>query len=98
MTRDEAERLSTAFLQIIGLLNQTAAFVRDKDSIENWHQYRRAVGRSMGSVIELAEPLLARFPELRPEQLGGPYKVDPQIYEQRFYDWDDGDVKSEQKQ
>ena len=41
----------------------------------------------MGAVIsELAEPLLQRFPDLRPEQLGGPYKIDPAIYQPHFYE------------
>jgi len=47
VTRDDAERLNIAFLQIVGRLNETAAYVRDKDNEENWHQYRRAVGKAM---------------------------------------------------
>lgn len=31
MTKEEAERLSVVSMQIAGLLDQTAAFVRDKD-------------------------------------------------------------------
>ncbi|MCV6624911.1 MAG: hypothetical protein OIF38_02375 [Cellvibrionaceae bacterium] len=87
MTEQEAEKLSIALMQVVGVLDQTAAFVKDKDSKENWGIYRQAVGRAMGEVcLELAEPLWNRFPHLKPEYLGGPYKVDPKIYEPKFYD------------
>lgn len=95
MTRDDAERLNVVFLQMAGLLNQTAAFVRDKDDEVNWHQYRRPVGKAMNAVFDLAELLWVRFPDLKPEQMGGTYKIDPLIYEPTFYDWDDGDAKDE---
>jgi hypothetical protein len=89
MTKEEAERLSVVFLQIAGRLNETAAFVRDKDAEASWHEYRRAVGKAMAEVFGLGERLWQRFPELRPRQAGGSYEVDPGIYEPRFYDWDD---------
>lgn len=67
MTEQEAEKLSIALMQVVGLLDQTAAFVKDKDTTESWDKYRRAVGKAMGEVcLELAEPLLERFPKLRP--------------------------------
>jgi hypothetical protein len=87
MTRDEAERLSILFLQIAGLMDQSAAFVQDKDDEVNWHQYRRALGEVMGRILtDIEMPLWSRFPELKPQQLGGPYKVDPAIYEPLFYE------------
>lgn len=87
MTEQEAEELSTALLRVSGLLNQSAAFVRDKDSKENWDIYRKAVGRAMGEVyLELADPLWKKFPHLKPEGLGGPYKVNPKIHEPTFYE------------
>lgn len=89
MTKEEAERLSIVFLQIAGRLNETAAFVRDKDDEANWNEYRLAVGRAMAEVFELGERLWQRFPELRPRQIGGAYEVDAGIYEPPFYDWDD---------
>lgn len=91
MTRDEAERLSILFLQIVGRLNETAAFVRDKSDEATWHAYRRAVGRAMAGMFDLEEQVWGQFPELRPEQVGGTYEIDPLIYEPPFYDWDDGE-------
>ena len=87
MTSVEAEELSIALLRVMGLLNESAAFVKDKDSKENWDAYRGAVGKAMGEVaLELAEPLYARFPDLRPVPLGGTYEVNSEIYEPKFYD------------
>ena len=87
MDRQEAEVLSILLLQVIGRLDQSAAFVRDKETKENWDAYRHAVGRAMAAVsLDLAEPLWVRHPDLRPEYLGGPYKVNPQIYQPLFYD------------
>jgi len=87
MTEQEAEKLSIALMQVVALLDQTAAYVKDKDSKEDWDKYRRAVGRAMGEVcLELEEPLWKRFPNLKPEALGGPYKVNPSIYEPKFYE------------
>jgi hypothetical protein len=86
LTEQEAEKLSIALMQVVSLLNQTAAFVKDKDTKENWEIYRKAVGRAMGEVcLELEDPLWNRFPNLEPEDVDGPYKVDPEIYEPKFY-------------
>ena len=87
MTRDEAEKLSLALLKTVGLLDETAAYVKDHDDKANWDKYRHAVGRAMATVsLDLAEPIWVRFPELRPVQLGGSYEVDPGIYQPLFYD------------
>jgi hypothetical protein len=85
--REEAEQLSVLLLQVVGRLDQSAAFVRDKESKAVWDEYRQAVGRAMAAVsLDLAEPLWRRHPDLRPQYLGGPYKVDPSIYQPLFYD------------
>ena len=87
MTTEDAEKLSVALLQVVGTLNETASFARDKDSKAHWDIYRQAVGRAMAAVgLDLLEPLWSRYPELKPKYLGGPYEIDPEIYEPRFYD------------
>lgn len=37
-------------------------------------------------MFDLQEPLWDRFPDLKPQQLGGPYKVNPDIYQPLFYE------------
>ena len=87
MNKEEAEKLSITLLQALDLLDQSAAFVKDKDTEENWSIYKEAVGKAMFEIcVGLGNPLYERFPELKPESLGGPYRVDAEIYEPRFYD------------
>lgn len=86
MTDEEAERLSLVLLQVLGKLDESAAFVQDKGDRAQWDAYRHAVGKVMAGVsLDLLEPLWARFPALRPEYHGGSYAIEPQIYEPRFY-------------
>lgn len=81
MNDSHAEKLSIALLQIMGELDDSARFVKETASPERWNRYRKAVGKAMGEVaLELAEPLWEEYPHLKPEALGGPYKVNPGIY------------------
>ncbi len=90
MNEKEAEQLSILFIQLTAKLNQSVAFIKDKDSAENYEQYRSAVAKVMGSVLsDLKEPLWERFPNLKPTFLGGSYKVSPEIQEQKFYELQD---------
>lgn len=85
MTETQAEKVNIALLQILGTLDQTAAFVKDHDSEEDWLRYRKAVAHAMSGVIDLSNTLYFRFPSLKPEQIGGTYKVDRAIYKPEFY-------------
>jgi len=90
MNEYEAEQLSILLLQTLTKLNESAAFVRDKDAEERWETYRKAVGRAMGIIcLELQAPLWHRFPEVKPEKMGGTYKLPEDIYEPKFYEFDD---------
>ena len=48
MDREEAEALSILLLQVIGRLDQSASYVRDKETKANWDEYRHAVGPGHG--------------------------------------------------
>ena len=40
----------------------------------------------MGSLlVDIAQKLWSEYPDLKPAQMGGPYKVDESVYEPRFY-------------
>jgi hypothetical protein len=89
MNDEEAEQLSILLLQTMAKLNESAAFVRDKDTDEHWDVYRKAVGRAMGIIcLELQEPLWQRFQTIKPEKMGGSYKLTEDIYEPKFYDFE----------
>jgi hypothetical protein len=88
MHRDDAEKLSVLLLRIGGYLNQSTAFVRDHDDEAEFLEYRRVVGKLMGDLyLDLMEPLWRRFPELRPDDMDGPYKTSKEMYEPLFYDY-----------
>jgi hypothetical protein len=87
MCREDAEKLSLLLLRIDGYLNQSAAFVRDRDDDAAFQEYRRVTARLAGDLyLDLMEPLWRRFPDLRPDDMDGPYKTSSQTYEPIFYD------------
>lgn len=86
MNTIEAEKLSRLFLNIEADLNQSIAYVRDFDNEEEYLRYRKMVGQVLGTLyLDAMEPLWKRFPELRPDDQGGQYKVTNEIYEPLFY-------------
>jgi len=86
LNKKEAEELSILLLQIGAKLDESVGFVKDKDTEENFLEYRNAIGKVMGYLFYGAkEPLWKRFPELNPEYLDGTYKIDESIFEPKFY-------------
>ena len=86
MNIQEAEELSILLMQISGKLDQSVRFVLDKDTNSNFETYRLNVGKIMGELyLDMLRPLWDRYPELLPEDMGGPYKINPKIYEPSFY-------------
>ncbi len=89
MTPSEAKELSHLLARVAGLLNQSAAFVRDHDNEENFIEYRTVVGKLMGDMfLDAMTPLYRRFPELLPDYLGGTYKIPDSAYQPIFYSLD----------
>ena len=87
MTHSDAKELSHLLARVGGLLNQSAAFVRDHDTEENFTEYRRVVGKLMGDLfLDAMTPLYKRFPDLLPDYLGGPYEIPESAYLPLSYD------------
>jgi hypothetical protein len=87
MTPSEATELSHLLARVGGLLNQSAAFVRDHDTEENFIEYRTVIGKLMGDLfLDAMTPLYKRFPDLLPDYLGGPYNIPESAYMPLFYD------------
>ena len=86
MTPSEAKELSHLLARVGALLDQSAAFVRDHDSEENFLKYRAAVGKLMGDMfLDAMTPLYNRFPELLPDYLGGHYTIPKSVFQPAFY-------------
>jgi hypothetical protein len=88
MNVEVAEKLAILMLQINSKLNDSVAYVRDTCDKEEFEAHRKAVGNLMGAILlDVEEPIYKEHPSLRPDGLDGPYKVDPKIFEPRFYEW-----------
>ena len=86
MSPADAERLHILLLQIQEKFSESVGFVRDHDSDKSFESYRRVVAElSANLMLDIQERLWRDFPQLRPEFLKGPYKIDPKIYEPVFY-------------
>ena len=86
MNKNEAEKLSLLLIKISADLEQSVAFVKDKDTEENYLKYREAIGKVMGYLyFGVKDPLWERFQELKPKSMEGPYEIDSVIYDPQFY-------------
>ncbi len=87
MSPEDAERLNVLLLQIQEKLSESVGFIRERDSTKSFESYRRVVAEiSATLLLDIQERLWRDYPQLRPEFLKGPYKVDPKIYEPLFYE------------
>jgi len=75
-------------MKINSKLDQSVAIVRDHDSNENFENYREVIGKIMASLLmDVEDKQWRKYPELRPKQMDGPYKVEESIIEPRFYNY-----------
>ncbi len=91
MTKDNAEKLNVLMLQMISMMNDSVAFVRDhdKENIFDYNHYKKTAGTVMGELFDIEEKIWKKYPELKPVHMDGEYDLDMSIYEPRFYTWDD---------
>jgi hypothetical protein len=86
MDIEDAEKLSRLMIRLSSNLNQSVAYVRDHCSEAEFESYRSAVGKVMGDIyLEIEEKIWREHPSLRPEEMGGPFKVDESVYQPHFY-------------
>jgi hypothetical protein len=90
MSPEDAERLNVLLLQIQAKLSESVGYIRDRDSTKSFESYRRVVAGILATVqLDVQERLWRDYPQLRPEFLKGPYRVDAKIYEPHFYELSD---------
>ncbi len=86
MDKESAEKLSILMMQISAKMDESVAFVKKHDTEGIFEDYQRIAGEVMGVIyLDIEEKLWHRYPDLRPKQMDGPYEVNPNIYEPRFY-------------
>jgi hypothetical protein len=65
--RDIAKQITDMMLDTAHRLDKSLAEVRDKCPQEEFHDYRKAVGRVLAEMLlEVLNPLFAKHPELKP--------------------------------
>ena len=85
MKKRDAALLNIALLQISQQLKQVYKFVAEKDA-ENLDEFKKRFANVLGRhVMELELPLWDEFPELKPEEVDGPYKIDSSIYNESIF-------------
>ena len=95
---NEAKELSHLLARVGSHLLQSATFVRDHDSTENFEAYRTVIGKLMGDLyLDAMAPLYNRFPELLPDYLDGPYQSPDSTYLPKFYGSETGGGTNEDK-
>ena len=73
-----AEQTSLLMLRLSAELNSQLLKIKGECSDEEFQRYRRGFGYIMGYMLtEVMNPIYAEHPDLKPEQLGGPYRVPP---------------------
>lgn len=85
MKNDDAKILSEQLLQITFTLAESIEFVRARSTEEDSEEYTKAMGRVLANIYwHITDPLWEKHPSLKPDNLGGPYKVDIGSFESVF--------------
>jgi len=80
MEKEDAEKVNTALLQVERQLKDLYEFVAVKDP-ENLEIFKHRFAKVLGyHIMTLELPFWDQFPELKPENLDGPFKIDKTIY------------------
>jgi hypothetical protein len=76
MNKALAEQTSLLLLSVGAKLDAQLAELKDQCSDEEFQRYRRGFGYVLGYMFtEIMTPIYAEHPDLKPEQLGGTYRV-----------------------
>ena len=63
-----AAKISSLMMNIADQLDESIALVMGKCSAEEVKTYKRSVGRVMGELLEILNPLYAEHPQLKPPE------------------------------
>lgn len=85
MKKETAEKTSLALLRISSVLDTLLHEYEEKLGEEEFIAYRKKFGEILASVyLEVLRPLWKEHPELEPEEMDGPYKVDKAVNQEVF--------------
>ena len=85
MNTDDAEVLSERLLKLAVALDESIGFVRERATPEETEEYSKAIAKVLGNLYwHVTGPLWERHPTLKPEDQGGPYRIDRSSFEKWF--------------
>lgn len=85
MKTSDAEILSEQLLQVAVTLDESIGFVRERGTKEESQEYTKAIAKVLAHLYwHVTGPLWEKHPNLKPEDQGGPYKIDREAFESRF--------------
>lgn len=69
MKRESAKEINQLMMEFSKKLNNSI-FLVDKTNIQEYNQYRLAVGQIMGTMLlEIMNPIYKQYPDLEPKEL-----------------------------
>ena len=70
MDRQTAAQVEAIMREICGRLDHSVRLVMDATGADEFHEYRRKIGRVMGEIVlEVMQPIYDEYPELTPVEL-----------------------------
>lgn len=76
MDREQAERTSLLLAGMNATLDRHLLQLQAQLSHEEFRALCADFGRIMGEMLSVTAPLYRQFPQLEPEELGGPYRME----------------------
>ena len=81
MEKNIAEETSLLALKVSSTLDNHLKKLQETCSKDEFEIMRKGIGLVMGYLYtDVMEPLWSMHPELRPNEMSGPYKVPPEVY------------------
>ncbi len=69
MEKEVARKINTLMLDYFAKLNASVKFVQQECNEEEFHRYRKVIGKIMGEMsVEIMMPLYREYPDLEPEE------------------------------
>jgi hypothetical protein len=70
VSRDAAKMMMDVAIRSIAEQNAVLIEIRPLCTEEEFREYRRMIGKSMGAMLfEIINPIVGKYPELKPDQL-----------------------------
>lgn len=71
MSQEAAKIILEAVIKNVGEQDAALARIQPMCSEDEFSEYRHMIGKSMGAIIsEIINPIVAKYPELKPPQMG----------------------------